>query len=105
MSSGHNVHFVEDQELSPLAFAEQYADPDPFKALPAEDLLRKARMIIATELGIDPLLRRHVRDLFKNFAQVSILPTDRGKKKIDDHNIFYVRSLFFILCFGKPSTK
>ena len=90
MSSGHNVHFVEDQELSPSAFADQFADPDPLKASVPEDLLRQARMIIATELGIDPLLRRHVRDLFKNHAQVSILPTDRGKTKIDDHNIFYV---------------
>ncbi|EJD02347.1 transcription elongation factor SPT6 [Fomitiporia mediterranea MF3/22] len=98
MSAGHNVHFVEDKDLSPAAFAEQYADPDPSKALPAEDLLRQARMIIATELGIDPLLRRHVRDTFKNHAQISILPTDRGKTKIDDHHVYYV----FKYLYNKP---
>ncbi|KAL5532712.1 SPT6 [Sanghuangporus sanghuang] len=82
LSKGHNVHFVEDQELSPTAFAEQYADPDPSKALPADDLLRQARMILAFELGIDPLLRRHTRNVFKNFAQVSVTPTESGKTAI-----------------------
>jgi transcription elongation factor SPT6 len=45
---------VDDQDLAPEAYAEQFMDPDPAKALPASELLRRARMIIATELGKDP---------------------------------------------------
>ena len=54
---GYSEHNVEDRELDPLTFAEQYADPDPSEALPSEELLRRARMIFATELGRDPILR------------------------------------------------
>lgn len=92
MSGGQNLHFVEDHDLAPIVYAEQFADPDPAKALPSEDLLRQARMIIATELGYDPLLRQYVRDEFKQHAQISCVPTDRGKVKIDQFHAYYVRS-------------
>lgn len=94
LSGGQNLHFVEDHDLAPIVYAEQFGDPDPAKALPAEELLRQARMIIATELGLDPLLRQSVRDQFKQHAQVSCLPTDRGKLKLDQHHAYYVREPF-----------
>jgi transcription elongation factor SPT6 len=90
MASGHSVHFVEDNDLSPLAFAEQYVDPDPTKAQNPEILLRQARMILATELGVDPLLRKYVRDQFKLHAQFSVLPTERGQAKIDEYSFQFV---------------
>ncbi|SJL00593.1 uncharacterized protein ARMOST_03906 [Armillaria ostoyae] len=85
----NHVHFIEDQDLNPLAYAERFADPDPARALPAEELLRQARMIIATELGKDPLLRNHIRQAFKEDGQVSVLPTERGKTKIDEHHPYF----------------
>ena len=88
--SGRSIHFIEDQDVPPMAYAEQFADPDPSKALPPEELLRQARLILSTQLGADPLLRRHVRDLYKNFAQVSVSPTERGKSKIDEYHTYYV---------------
>ncbi|EIN07299.1 transcription elongation factor Spt6 [Punctularia strigosozonata HHB-11173 SS5] len=82
-------HLVEDQELNPTAFAEQFADPDPSKALPAEKLLERARMILATELGKDPLLREEIRQVFVTSAQISVLPTERGISKIDEHHPYF----------------
>ena len=79
-----------EQELSPLAYAEQFVDPDPTKALPADELLRRARMILATELGKDPLLRQEIRAVFKTAAQVSVVPTERGAVKVKDDEPFYV---------------
>ncbi|KAI0647073.1 transcription elongation factor Spt6 [Trametes meyenii] len=87
--SDHNTHFVEEQELNPLAYAEQFVDPDPTRARPAEELLARARMIIATELGKDPLLRQEMRNLFKSNALVSVLPTERGIAKIDEHHPYF----------------
>ncbi|KAI0670362.1 transcription elongation factor Spt6 [Trametes maxima] len=87
--SDHNTHFVEEQELSPLAYAEQFVDPDPTRARPAEELLARARMIIATELGKDPLLRQEMRNLFKSNALTSVLPTERGIAKIDEHHPYF----------------
>ena len=55
--ASHHVHFVDDLDFNPVAYAEQFSDSDPAKAQTPEELLRKARMIFATELGKDPLLR------------------------------------------------
>lgn len=82
-------YWVDDQDLGPEAYAEQFVDPDPAKALPASELLRRARMIIATELGKDPLLRQVVRQKFKSFARVSVQPTERGLNKIDEHHPYF----------------
>ncbi|KAF5377014.1 hypothetical protein D9757_007713 [Collybiopsis confluens] len=82
-------NYVDNPTFDPLIYAEQYADPDPAKALPAQELLRRARMIIATELGKDPLLRDYVRQLFKKHAELSIVPTERGVTKIDEQNIYF----------------
>ena len=76
--------------MNPLAYAEQFVDPDVTKAQPPEDLLRRARMILATELGKDPILRQEMRNVFKAAAQVSAVPTERGLHKIPADNPFYV---------------
>ncbi|TFK29990.1 transcription elongation factor SPT6 [Coprinopsis marcescibilis] len=84
-----NTNYVQDPELNPVAFAEQFADPDPAKAQAPEQLLARARMILATELGKDPLLRREIRKLFQEEALISIEPTERGVTKIDDHHPYF----------------
>lgn len=86
-----NTRPVEEQDVDPLAYADQFVDPDPTKALALEELLRRARMILATELGKDPLLRQEMRDRFKREALVSVQPTERGISKIDEQHPFYVR--------------
>lgn len=87
--ASHHVHFVEDQELNPIVFAEQFADPDPSKAQAPEDILVRARMILSTEIGKDPLLRSQIRKIFKEEAQISVEPTERGITKIDDNHPYY----------------
>ncbi|KZT09507.1 transcription elongation factor SPT6 [Laetiporus sulphureus 93-53] len=87
--SGNNTYFIEDQELNPIAYAEQFADPDAGRAQSPEELLSRARMILATELGKDPLLRQEIRTVFKSDALVSVLPTERGVMKIDEHNPYF----------------
>ncbi|KAI0273742.1 transcription elongation factor Spt6 [Gloeopeniophorella convolvens] len=87
--SGTKSYWVDDQDLAPELFAEQFVDPDPVKAQPVSDLLQRARMIIATELGKDPLLRQVVRQRFKNGARVSVQPTDRGLAKINEHHQYF----------------
>ncbi|TCD64537.1 Transcription elongation factor spt6 [Steccherinum ochraceum] len=84
--STNTAHFVEEQDLGPAAYAEQFVDPDPAKAQSAEELLRRARMIFSTELGKDPILRQEIRNVFKEEAQVSVLPTERGISKIAEHD-------------------
>jgi transcription elongation factor SPT6 len=93
MSSDH-AHFVEDQELSPLVYAEQFIEVDAYREKTSEELLSQARMILATELGKDPLLRKEIRELFKREGRISVLPTEKGMIKIDRHHTYYVGSGF-----------
>ncbi|KAG5652250.1 hypothetical protein H0H81_005645 [Sphagnurus paluster] len=83
------VHFVDDQELNPIVYAEQFCDIDPSKAQPPEELLRRARMIYSTELGKDPLLRNQIRKLFRDEARITVEPTERGVTKIDNHHHYF----------------
>ncbi|KAG6845335.1 hypothetical protein H0H87_010792 [Tephrocybe sp. NHM501043] len=91
-STEGRIHFVDDQELNPTVFAEQFSDPDPSKSQPAEELLRRARLIISTELGKDPLLRNHIRKVFQEEAHISVEPTERGITKIDENHHYFVRA-------------
>ncbi|KAI6132188.1 SH2 domain-containing protein [Pisolithus croceorrhizus] len=87
--SSDRPNFVEDQELNPITFAEQFVNPDSLISQTPAELLRRARMILATELGKDPLLRQTIRDLFKVEAQISVQPTERGVNKIDEHHPYF----------------
>lgn len=91
-----HLHDIDDPELNPIPFAEQFVDPDPAKAVSAEELLARARLILATELGKDPLLRSAIRKKFKDEALISVEPTERGILKIDDHHPYYV-SIYLVL--------
>ncbi|KAF9454548.1 transcription elongation factor SPT6 [Macrolepiota fuliginosa MF-IS2] len=84
--ASERVHFVQDQELNPTTFAEQFADPDPVKTQTPAELLRRARLILSTELGKDPLLRDYIRRLFREEAQITVEPTERGIVKIDQNH-------------------
>ncbi|CAE6509346.1 unnamed protein product [Rhizoctonia solani] len=84
--SGQKVHFPDDQDLPPRAYAEQFITEN---SPTAEDALTTARMIIATELGRDPQLREAVRNQFKDQALLSCEPTDKGKTKIDEAHACY----------------
>jgi transcription elongation factor SPT6 len=81
------VHFVEDQDLSPSIYAEQFCFSGAQSSSP-EELLRQARLIISTELGKDPLLRREIRKLFQQEALVTVLPTEKGISKIDETHFY-----------------
>ncbi|KAG8713489.1 Transcription elongation factor spt6 [Ceratobasidium sp. 423] len=84
--SGQKVHFPDDQDLPPRAYAEQFIT-ESFPT--AEDALAMARMIIATELGRDPQLREAIRNQFKEAALLSCEPTEKGKTKIDEAHACY----------------
>lgn len=88
--TGYHAHFVTDPDLSPIVYAEQFVDSEPTKAVAADEILKRARMILATELGKDPLLRNSIRKLFKDEARISVMPTERGVAKIDENHPYFV---------------
>lgn len=115
-SRGATVHrFLDDPALPPLEHVVPYVEaekqrlmeierkrwavnpmaqdePSLSKDVDANEILERARLLIAMDLGKDPLLRQEVRGLFKSSAQMSCLPTDKGLIKIDENHPYYVRT-------------
>ncbi|VDB95810.1 unnamed protein product, partial [Peniophora sp. CBMAI 1063] len=92
--SASRVNWPTDPDIMPLALADQFVDPDPAKAQNPADLFKRARMIMATELGKDLILRHEIRQVFKNRATISIAPTERGVSKIDNHPYYAFEYLY-----------
>ena len=86
--------FVEDQDLPPSVHAEAFGDPNHERFISPEHLLQQARMLLATELGKDPLLRKDVRDRFKQDGLITVVPSEKGLTKIDDHHPYNVLSIY-----------
>ncbi|KAG8886008.1 Transcription elongation factor spt6 [Tulasnella sp. 331] len=95
------LHPSQDQDIPPLAYAEQFITAAPGSAKTAEGQLETARMILATELGKDPLLRIEIRKVFQANAVASVVPTEKGLEKIDE---FHPYNNFKFLK-EKPITK
>lgn len=79
-------YFTDDQHTTPFVFAEEFINPNAGGPSSPEDALQTARMIIATELGKDPLLRQLTRERFKVGAVISVKPTEKGVNKIEDQH-------------------
>jgi len=56
----------------------------------ADKILKRAKLLVATEISKDPLMRKEIREIFKTSAEVSCYPTDKGLVKIDEHHPYYV---------------
>ncbi|KAG8823109.1 Transcription elongation factor spt6, partial [Serendipita sp. 399] len=112
-SRGQVIHmFLDDPALPPLEHVAPYVDaekqrlmeierkrwasnptaqdePSPSKEVNAQEMLDRARLLIAMELGKDPLLRQVIRDLFKASAHMTCLPTEKGLVKIDETHSYF----------------
>lgn len=49
-------------------------------------------MIAIHEISRDPQLKGEARRFFRDYAVVSVTPTEKGQSKIDEMHSFYVRS-------------
>ncbi|KAJ9476993.1 Transcription elongation factor SPT6 [Pseudozyma hubeiensis] len=74
-----------DPEVSPFKFAEQFTG-SAWGAHSPEIALAKAKMMLSQEIGKDPILKREMRQLFKDAAEINIEPTERGMTVIDEQH-------------------
>ncbi|KAK0547552.1 Transcription elongation factor spt6 [Tilletia horrida] len=66
---------------------------DERNGLEEQDLLHKQtryiKLLLSHEIGKQPKLKRHVRDLFKRYGVVSVEPTEVGTSRIEMHHSYY----------------
>ncbi|TIB70425.1 hypothetical protein E3Q22_03170 [Wallemia mellicola] len=68
--------------LGPFDLAETFT----VGSINSQMMLSMAKLIFITELGRDPLIKKHVRDRLTSEGIVSVLPTDKGLNKVDDQH-------------------
>ncbi|PWN39561.1 hypothetical protein IE81DRAFT_338403 [Ceraceosorus guamensis] len=78
----------QDPTEDPATLAGQYFDAAA-NMLSAERVLDEAKLLLANEIGRDPSMRQVVRSLFRDFAFVSVAPTERGESVIHEEHPFY----------------
>lgn len=71
---------------------EETDDPSFFSQFPTpEQVLKGAVYMVAMQLSREPLVRRVLRQKYRNQANISVRPTKKGRKEIDENHPVYVR--------------
>lgn len=82
------AYFTEDEELTPVALADQYVGVSNGPSS-VHNALESARRLLAYEIGRDPTIKREARSLLRNAGLLNVKPTDRGQYKIDEEHPYY----------------
>ncbi|CAO1630576.1 unnamed protein product [Parajaminaea phylloscopi] len=81
-------YFPEDETSAPETLAQEFVDVGA-GAGSADAALKLAKFLSSFEVGKEPMLKREVRRLFKEHAQVTVRPTERGQIKIDEEHPYW----------------
>ncbi|KAL3272900.1 hypothetical protein HHI36_014360 [Cryptolaemus montrouzieri] len=89
LRDNYQRHEVDQEAIEPLDLAKEYICP---KFPTVEEVLQAAKYMVALQIGREPLVRRCVREAFYERAKMSITPTKKGMKVIDEsHNCFSMK--------------
>ena len=88
LHDGYSKVDVEQDPAEPLEAAAEYTS-ERFKT--PQEVLDAAKYVLAMQIARDPLVRKVVRETFYERATISVRPTKKGMKEIDEsHEIFVV---------------
>lgn len=83
LRDNYQRHEVDQFPVEPLVAAADFVS----KRFPtAEEALKAARYMVAVQISMDPLVRRCIRETFFERAKISISPTKKGLKEIDENH-------------------
>ncbi|KAH7639804.1 transcription elongation factor spt6-like protein [Dermatophagoides farinae] len=86
ISCNYRKHKIEQYENYPLEMAQKYVSKC-FNT--AENVLHAATFMVGKQLSCDPLVRKTVRQMFYERATVTVKPTKKGQKEIDESHACY----------------
>lgn len=86
LRDNYQRHEVDQYPIGPLEVAGDFVS----KRFPtAEDALKAARYVVATQISCDPVVRKCVRQTYFERAKINIKPTKKGVKEIDENHPCY----------------
>lgn len=91
LRDNYQRHEVDQEPMEPTGLAEEFIG-QKFKN--SDEVLKAAQLMVAFQLAREPLVRKCVRDIYMERAKISIRPTKKGMKEIDEnHPIFSMKYL------------
>lgn len=91
LRDSYQRHEVEQDVSDPYEMAKNYITTH---FTTAEEVLDAARFVVARQIAREPLLRKSVREIFYERAKVSVRPTKKGLKEIDEfHSCYTIKYL------------
>ena len=86
LRDNYQRHEVDQEPAEPTAVASEYVGQ---KFTAPEEVLKAAQLMVAIQLAREPLVRKTVRDMYMERAKISVKPTKRGIKEIDENHPVY----------------
>ncbi|XP_014483387.1 PREDICTED: transcription elongation factor SPT6 isoform X1 [Dinoponera quadriceps] len=86
LRDNYQRHEVDQEPTEPTSIATEYSSLR-FKS--PEEVLKAAQLMVAIQLAREPLVRKCVREMYMERAKISITPTKKGVKEIDENHPIY----------------
>ncbi|CAG9774076.1 unnamed protein product [Ceutorhynchus assimilis] len=91
LRDNYQRHDVDQEAGEPNEVARQYVCP---KFQTVEEVMQAAKYMVALQIAREPLVRKCVREVFYERAKITVNPTKKGQKVIDEaHNCFSMKYL------------
>ncbi|KAG4101878.1 transcription elongation factor Spt6 [Neocallimastix lanati (nom. inval.)] len=88
-NEGTKAFFPEDEYELPEKMAESFVIESNVYLRTPQQIVKAAKSMLVQEIANEPSLKEYIRRLYEKDAVINILPTDRGKKEIDENHIYY----------------
>lgn len=82
----YRIHATDDSLETPDDMIERLVEDDEILFKDPKNALNATRKTYAEELFHNPKIRQEVRQVYKNFASISVALTEKGRSSIDNHS-------------------
>ncbi|XP_003707816.2 transcription elongation factor SPT6 isoform X2 [Megachile rotundata] len=86
LRDNYQRHEVDQEPLEPTVVANEFCSTT-FKT--NDDVLNAVQLMVAIQLAHEPLVRKCVREMYMERAKISVIPTKKGIKEIDENHVLY----------------
>ncbi|XP_058804062.1 transcription elongation factor SPT6 isoform X2 [Phymastichus coffea] len=86
LSEEYQIYEVDQEPTEPNVVAAEFINE---KFSTTEEVLKAAQLMVAMQIAREPLVRESVRKMYKEKAKISVRPTKKGIKIIDENHPIY----------------
>ncbi|KAK0074908.1 hypothetical protein PV325_007644, partial [Microctonus aethiopoides] len=86
LRDNYQRHEIEQEPVEPNIIAQDYV-ASKFKS--SDEVMKAVQLMVAIKLSREPLVRKCVREMYLEKAKLSVKPTKKGIKEIDENHSIY----------------